>query len=72
MNDKNCKRIQDAVAKVGDELKGKLPASSEHPERNSYAHVWRAIKDKYGRTYKDCDDSDVKEMLALIDSLRIV
>ena len=70
MNAKNCKRIQAAVTKMGDELKGKLPASAKHPERNSYAHVWRTIKEKYGCTYSECEDSDVDEMLALVKSLK--
>lgn len=70
MNNENRKRIQVAVTAAGDELAGRLPVLTSHPERNSYAHVWRSIKDKFGKTYKECDDSDVKAMLALIEELR--
>jgi hypothetical protein len=67
----NCKRVQAAVKVAGDELKGKLPARLEHPERNAYAHAWRAIKQKFGKTYKECDDADLDAMLALIEHVRL-
>ncbi len=70
MNNENCKRIQAAVKSAGDDLKDRLPTLPNHPERNSYAHVWRSIKEHFGRTYKECDDSDVKAMLTLIEDLR--
>lgn len=66
MSTDNTKRIQDAVKEAGLHLEGKLP---EHPglaKRNSYAHLWKAIKDKMGKSYKDCTDAQVDEILSLI------
>jgi len=71
MNPENRKRIQEAAGKAGDDLKGKLPPLPDFPERNSYAHVWREIKQKFGKTYKECDDSQADEILALIEETRV-
>jgi len=71
MNTENRKRIQDAVGKAGDELKGKLLPVPDHPNRNSYAHVWREIKAKFGKTYKECEDTDADAILALVEELRL-
>lgn len=71
MNPENRKRIQEAVGKAGDELKGKLPPLPDFPDRNSYAHVWREIKQKFGKSYKECDDSEVDEILAHIEKIRL-
>jgi len=70
MSPDNRKRVQDAVATAGDELKGKLPPLPDFPVRNSYAHVWREIKNKFGMSYKECDDSQVDKILSLIEETR--
>jgi hypothetical protein len=71
MSPENRRRVQDAVAAAGDELKDKLPESPDHPNgRNSYAHVWRAIKDHFEKSYKDCDDSQVDAILELIERVK--
>jgi len=71
MTPENRKRIQEAAAKAGDELKGKLPPLPDFPDRNSYAHVWREIKETFGKTYKECADDQVDEILAVIEKTRL-
>lgn len=56
------------VAKdAGDHLKGKLPPCKFLKQRNSYAHIWERLKSRLGKSYKDCDDSQVPEILRLIE-----
>ena len=71
MSPENMKRVRDAAAMAGDELKGKLPPLPDFPVRNSYAHVWREIKNRFSKTYKECDDSQVDEILTLIEETRM-
>jgi hypothetical protein len=71
MSPENCKLIYSLGVKVGDSLKGKLTATTDHPERNSYAHVWRSVKDKFGKSYKDCEDSQLNDVVALIKQLEM-
>ena len=60
--------ILKAAKIAGDELKGKLPYHPRHPSgRNSYAHIFERIKSKMGKSYKDCDDWQAKEILDLIE-----
>lgn len=66
MNEQNKKVIQDAVKEAGVHLEGKLPELASLKTRNSYAHLWHAIKDRMGKSYKDCDDSQVQEILGII------
>ena len=66
MNHENCKRVQAAVKEAGDHLKDKLPAHPGLSQRNSYAHLWERIKSTKGKSYKECDDTEVDEVLALI------
>ncbi len=66
MNAKNKKIIQEAVSATGDFLKDKLPKLESHQERNPYAHLWRSIRDKMGRTYSACDDYELETILKII------
>jgi len=66
MNNTNRKIIQESVREAGDYLKGKLPEVPEHTERNSYAHLWRSIKQKMGATYSECADSQLGEILDIV------
>lgn len=70
MTPENKKRIQDAVALAGKDLERKLKPLPEIPNRNGYAHLWKAIKTKFGKTYSQCDDSQVDEILQLIEWCR--
>ncbi len=69
MSPENAKRIQEAVAKAGDFLKDKLPPHpfDGAPRRNSYAHLWKCIKTKMGKSYKECEDFDVEQILEIIE-----
>lgn len=66
MNAENRKIVQEAVREAGDYLKDKLPALPQHQVRNSYAHLWRSIKEKMGKTYGDCNDDDLSVILAIV------
>lgn len=70
MNQENMKRVQAFAQEVGDLLKGKLPSVKHLYKRNSYAHVWHQVKEKMGRSYKECDDSQVPEILSIINQIR--
>lgn len=70
MNAENCKIVQEAVKEAGAHLAGKLPPCSYLLKRNPYAHLWERIKSTMGRTYKECDDSQLQEILALISYCR--
>ena len=70
MNIENQKKIREIASNIGDELKGKLPALPDHPDRNSYAHVWRSIKEKFGASYKELSDEQVPEIVELLENVR--
>lgn len=59
-----------AAKEAGDHLKGKLPPCKFLKERNSYAHIWERLKARLGKSYKDCDDVQVGEILRLIEWYR--
>lgn len=62
--------IREAARQAGDELKGRLPPHHMHPKgRNSYAHVYERIRSKFGKSYKDCDDSEAYKILGYIEWL---
>lgn len=58
--------MQAAVKEAGDFLKDKLPAHPGLAKRNPYAHLWERIKSTKSKSYKECDDSEVGEILELI------
>lgn len=70
MNRENEAKIRELAGIIGDELKGKLPPLPDHPERNSYAHVWRSIKERFGASYKELSDEQVPEILELLEDVR--
>ncbi len=70
MNEQNKKIIQDAVKEVGLHLEGKLPEIASLKKRNSYAHLWHAIKERMGRSYKLCSDDEVPQILEVISYYR--
>ena len=70
MNEANCLIVSKAVALGGKELQGKLPDSPRHPKgRNPYAHIWKCLKSKYRKSYKDISDDKVDEVLGYIHYL---
>jgi len=71
MTDENVTKIRLAVAEVGLYLTGKLVPMKHLPSgRNAYAHIWKTIKDSCGKSYRDCDDSQVVDILRIIEQTR--
>lgn len=62
--------VREAVAAAGAALEDKLPPSPHHHRRNPYAHVYKYVKNQMGKSYKDCDDDDVEQIIELIDYCR--
>lgn len=67
MSPENKKRIQECVSRVGKDLEDKLKPIPEIPNRNPYAHLWKKIKIVYGRSYTECSDDQVDEILNLLE-----
>ena len=61
------KIIQNAVAEGGKALEGKLPPCPWLKKRNPYAHLYERLKSRLGKSYKDCEDSQVPEILRMIE-----
>tara|TARA_B110001452_G_C14864367_1_gene302076 strand:+ start:93 stop:320 length:228 start_codon:yes stop_codon:yes gene_type:complete len=71
MNERNKKELWKLILKTGDYLKNKLPHNPSHPNgRNSYAHISLCIKNKFGLSYKDINDDDLKKVIEYIDFLK--
>ena len=71
MKKENASKLWKIIQEAGDYLKDKLPDSTSHPKgRNPYAHVALCIKDKFGLSYKDVPDSDLKKVQEYIDFLK--
>ena len=71
MNDENRKIAWSYITKIGDEMKGKLPESPNHPKgRNPYAHVALMVKNHFGMSYKDIEDEKMKEVIEYLNFLR--
>jgi len=62
-----AKLIQEAVGLAGKELEGKLKPYPGRPKRNAYAHLYKAIKDTMGRSYKDCEYFEVQQIMDIIE-----
>lgn len=71
MSPENEVKIRELAGIIGDELKGKLPPLPDHPDRNSYAHVWRSIREKFGSSYKELGDHQVPDIVELLEFIRI-
>lgn len=70
MSPENQLRVRAAVNEAGDFLKGKLPDVLHLHKRNPYAHVWERIKTKMGKSYKECNDDQVDDILATVTACR--
>lgn len=67
LSKENVEIIRVIAKDAGDHLKGKLPPCKFLKQRNSYAHIWERLKSRLGKSYKDCDDSQMPEILRLIE-----
>lgn len=70
LSPENIQIIRVKAKEAGDHLKGKLPPCKFLKQRNSYAHIWERLKSRLGRSYKDCDDSEMPRILELIEWYR--
>jgi len=70
LSTENIKIIRAVAKEAGDHLKGKLPPCKFLKERNSYAHIWERLRTRLGKSYKDCDDHQVPEILRMIEWYR--
>jgi hypothetical protein len=69
LSSKSANHIRGAVSLAGKILSEKLQPTPEHPTRNPYAHVWKSIKEKMGKSYSECDESQVQEIIDHISTL---
>lgn len=67
LSEDNLKIIRDKVNDAGDHLKGKLPLREHFAKRNSYAHIWERLRFRLGKNYKECDDTEVVNILEIIE-----
>ena len=59
------------IQEAGDYLDGQLPDHPNHPKgRNAYAHLAICIKNKFGASYKDIDDSKFMDVINFIEFLK--
>ncbi len=71
MTPENSQKLWKIIQEAGDYLQGQLPEHSNHPKgRNPYAHIALSIKNRFKLSYKDIDDSKLKEVLNYIEALK--
>ena len=71
MNEENRRRLWVLIQEAGDYLQGQLPEHPNHPKgRNPYAHIALSIKNRFKVSYKDIDDTKLKEVLNYIEALK--
>ena len=72
MNEGNRKFIWKLIQETGDKLQPDLNPSPHHPKgRNAYAHIALSIKEKFGYSYKDIEDSKFETVKNYINFLLI-
>jgi hypothetical protein len=70
LSPENIAMVRAAQREAGDHLQGKLPPCKFLKKRNPHAHIWERLKARLGKSYRDCDDSEVGEILRLIEWYR--
>jgi hypothetical protein len=70
LSKENINLVRAAAKSAGDHLIGKLPPHPWLRERNSYAHVWERLRSQLGKSYKDCDDKNLLEILNMIEECK--
>ena len=71
MTPENSQKLWKIILEAGDYLQGQLPEHPNHPKgRNPYAHIALSIKNRFKVSYKDIDDSKLKEVLNYIEALK--
>jgi hypothetical protein len=70
LSKENLALVRATVKEAGDHLQGKLPPCPWLKQRNPYAHLYERLKSRLGKSYKDCDDSQVSQILKMIEWYR--
>ena len=71
MTPENSQKLWKIIQEAGDYLQGQLPQHPNHPKgRNPYAHIALSIKNRFKVSYKDIDDSKLKDVLNYIEALK--
>ena len=70
LSPENIQIIRERAREAGDHLKGRLPPCKFLKARNSYAHIFERLKSRLGRSYRDCEDSEMPRILELIEWYR--
>ena len=71
MKPENSQKLWKIIQEAGDYLQGQLPEHPNHPKgRNPYAHIALSIKNRFKVSYKDIDDSKLKDVLNYIEALK--
>ena len=71
MTPENSQKLWKIIQAAGDYLQGQLPEHPNHPKgRNPYAHIALSIKNRFKLSYKDIDDSKLKEVINYIEALK--
>ena len=71
MTPENSQKLWKIIQEAGDYLQGQLPEHPNHPKgRNPYAHIALSIKNRFKVSYKDIDDTKLKEVLNYIEALK--
>ena len=71
MTPENSQKLWKIIQEAGDYLEGQLPEHPNHPKgRNPYAHIALSIKNRFKVSYKDIDDSKLKDVLNYIEALK--
>ncbi len=70
LSPENIQIIRERAREAGDHLKGRLPPCKFLKVRNSYAHIFERLKSRLGRSYRDCEDSEMPRILELIEWYR--
>ena len=70
MNDENRKLIWKFIQETGDKLQPRLKPSPFHPKgRNAYAHIAQNVKEQFGYSYKEIEDSEFETVKNYINFL---
>ena len=71
MNKENASKLWKIIQEASDYLESKLPEHPNHLKgRNPYAHVALCVKNKFGLSYKDIADKDIKKVIEYIEFLK--
>lgn len=62
--------IKNEVRKAGDHLMRNMEDIHELPALNPYSFIWDMITYEMGKSYKECSDDDLEEILQVIEKYK--